>query len=380
MYFSYKNQNFCVNCDWLQYSVHTKEIDPEIQCPDGYRIELCQGNNIFQYRALVFDDEGRKFLTLLWHPYSKVLVQNLMTVQVANEFLYMPARDGILKSYELVKEIVECTFNAIGRLDICTDFEGSEAVTSFLMHLNSHHYYTQAKSEGSTWWHEDGRGKKVIHCLTWGSQKSEIKVKIYHKSREIGLLSEDGESEKPWISAQWKEIGMNIHNVWRLEFSMQGAGQLRYNKQPIKLEDVANNEWLLNVACELYEHRFITRVNQGKRAGHKNKDERKYIYQFPAAAKGLSWQEPKARDYEIPESIKLLRSLMRQVDSPVIMSAKPTFEQYALMIIQLVENHHLDGYFKKTWESECRDYFDNLWDNVGNGITTRPLPPSRLMD
>ena len=30
--------------------------------------------------------------------------------------------------------------------------------------------------------------KKQLHCLSFGSQKSEIKVKIYNKSREQGLL------------------------------------------------------------------------------------------------------------------------------------------------------------------------------------------------
>lgn len=382
MYFSYQDTKFCVNCDWLAFSVHLQEPEPEIMCPDGLRIELCQGNNVFEHRAMVFDGRGAKYMTLLWKPYSKVLPANLMTCQVANEFLYLPAGQGIKWAFNDLKQIVDCTFNAVGRVDICVDFEGSTERMDFIKHLNSGHYYAQHKSEGSTWWHEVAEGDykhKQLHCLTWGSQKSEIKVKLYHKSREQGLSGGD-QPEKPWIVDEWKEAGLNIKNVWRLEFSLSGAGQLRYKGQPITLENVSDEQWLLNVLCELYNNRFVTRINQGKRQGHKNNDTRVYLFQLPNRAAALKWAEAIGKEYEVPASITLLRSMMRQIDNPVVMSHRPTFEAYATTIMQIVQDHKLSGYFLRTYEAEAEQYFTELWQNVGSGIRHCTPSPARLMD
>lgn len=378
MYFTSKQQKYCLNCDWLQFSVLTNELDPEIICPENLRIEICQGNNIFEHRALVFDGRGAKYLTLLWKPYSKVLPPNLMTVQVANEFLYLPNGMGIKWAWDDVQKIVDCTFNAVGRLDICIDYEGNEDRTEFLRHLNSGHYYAQGKHEGSTWWHDKGT-KKELHCLSWGSKKSEIKVKIYHKSREQGLTNGD-QPDKPWIIEEWKQCGMNTKNVWRLEFSMCGAGQLRYKRQPLTLDMIMSEEWQLGVLLEMYAHRFICRINQGKRNGHHNDDTRVYLLDLPTATSQLKWAEPKANDYEIPASITLLRSMMRQIDNPCIMCHKPTFETYATAILDIIHDHKLDGYFTRTYEQEPQEYFNSLWQNVGAGIHKTAPSPAILMD
>ena len=382
MYFTHDKKRFCCNCDWLQYSVHLKDQEPELFCPNNLRIEICQGNNIFEHRALVFDGRGSKLLTLLWKPFSKVLPNNLMTVQVANESLYVANGMGIKWSFEIVSQIVDCTFNAIGRLDICLDFEGSEYITKFLGHLNSGHYYVQAKSEGSTWWHDTGGqsiSKKQLHCLTWGSPHSEIKVKIYHKSREQGILNGE-EPAKPWIVNEWKEAGMDEKNIWRLEFSLQGAGQLRYQGKVISLDNVADCNWLLMILCQLYAERFVCRINQGRRNGHKNNDEKVLLFNLPKSPHTLKWAEPKGKDYEIPAAITLLRSMMRQIDNPVVMSHKPTFETYVTAISDIIRDHRLDGYFLRTYNQEPDSYFCDLYNNVGQGIRTCTPSPNRLMD
>lgn len=380
MYFTSQKEPFCVNCDWLQFSVLTNQPDPEIMCPEGLRIEICQGNNIFQNRALVYDGRGAKYLTLLWTPYSKVLPQNLMTIQVANEFLYLTGGQGIKWAWTDVQKIVDCTFNAIGRLDICIDFQGTPARTEFLRHLNSGHYYVQGKHEGSTWWHETGVFKKQLHCLAWGSKKSEIKVKIYHKSREQGLSNENDQPEKPWIIDQWKEAGLDILNVWRLEFSLSGAGQLRYKGQPLTLEMVADCDWLLGTLCELYDHRFVCRVNEGKRNGHHNDDTRVWLFKLPPKPQEIKWADPKGKDNDVPAAITLLRSMMRQIDNPVIMCVRSTFQDYANTILNLIRDHRLSGYFVRTYETEPEPYFEDLWQNVGAGIRHTTPSPSRLMD
>lgn len=380
MYFTFNENRYCVNLDWLQFSVLLKEQEPEIFCPDGYRVELCQGNNIFEHRALVFDGRGAKFFTLLWKPFSKVLAPNLMTCQVANEYLYF-AGQGVKWAFEVLNQMVECTFNAIGRLDICCDWECSEKRLSFLRHLNSGHYYAQHKSEGATWWHEKGHHRKELHCLNWGSRSSEIKVKTYNKSREQGLIDNPNATpEKPWIVQEWKLNEMDVTKVWRLEFSLAGAGQLRYKGNPITLENVQDERWLMDVFFDMYHHRFVTRINQGKRNGHHNNDTRVYLLNLPARPNILKWADPKGHDYELPAAITLLRSLMRQIDNPAVMSAKPTFSDYATTILNIINNYHLSGYFIRTYEQSPDDYFEDLWRNVGAGIRHTTPSPTRLMD
>lgn len=383
MYFSFENAKYCCNCDWLQYSVLLNEAEPEIICPEGLRIELCQGNNIFRDRALIFNSRGEKVLTLLWHPYSKVLNPHIMTVQVANQLLYVPDGKGILWSWQWLQEIVECSFNAIGRFDVCLDFEGSEAVFQFLKHLNSGHYYVQGKREGSTWWHDtnvDGYAHKQLHCLSWGSKQSEIKVKVYHKSREQGVLDGNAENaEKPWIVQEWQLAEMDIRNVWRLEFSFSGAGQLKYNDEVLTLEKMIDANWLLDVLLGCYNTRFVTRINQGRRSGHKNEDQRVNMLSLPLRASHLKWKEAIGQDHEVPASITLLRAMMAQIDNPALIGVPQTFADISATILNLVHVHRLEGYFTRTWEIPADDYFAELSQQVGQGVYYQIASPRKLM-
>lgn len=377
---SYQNNTYCINLDWLQFSVHLTSPEPEIICPDGYRIELCQGNNIFANRALVFDARGAKMLTLLWTPYSKVLPSNLMTCQVANEFLYLDGQ-GIKWAWDTLQEIVDCTFNAIGRVDFCLDFQGSEQRTMFITNLATSRYYVQARKEGSNWWHELADGRKQTHCLTWGSPKTEIKVKLYHKSREQGVLDGNADNaEKPWIVREWQAAQMDITNVWRLEFSLQGVGQLRWNGQPITLDNLMDTAWISQVYCELYANRYITRENKGRRKGHKNEDPRVTLFPLPLRASHLKWQDAKLEHHDLPAAITLLRSLMRQIDNPAVVASRQVFDYYASTITNVIRDYALEGYFRRTWEDSSTNYFANLWQDVGQGLHTTIASPTRLMD
>lgn len=380
MIVTYNDCVYCANIDWLQFSVHLKSSEPEIICPDGYHIELVQGNNIFEYRALVFDGKGEKVLTLLWKPYSAVLPSNLMTAQVNNSYLYMHGF-GIEWAWKVLSEMVECTFNAIGRLDLCIDFQGNERITQFISHLNSNHYYVAGKHEGSAWWHDTTDGKKQLHCLTWGSQKTEIKVKVYHKSREQGVMDGNADNaSKPYIIHEWQKAGFDIRNVWRLEFSLTGCGQLRWAGKPITLQALCDEQWLLQVLCELYTNRFITRINQGRRKGHKNEDARVYMIDLPARASNLKWQDAKLEKTPSPAAVKLLRSLMKEVDNPAVMTSSRVFDYYADTITRVINDYSLEGYFKRVWQTSSLEYLSELATAAGTGIHAAPASPSMLME
>lgn len=378
MYFNYHGNNYAINCDWLQYSVFLGFSDPELKCPEGYRIDLCQGNNIFEKRAIVMDQHGVKILTLLWKPYSKILNPNIMTVQVANVGLYTKQ---ILSSLDLVKEIVWCQFNSLGRIDICCDFDMNAERMKVVKHLNSGHYYVERKSEGSVFWHEikqKDQKKKNIHCLSWGSKNTEIKVKLYNKTRELGV-GNTTDIEKPWIVEEWDNAKIDKNNAWRLEFSLKSNGQLRYNERQILLSDIANEFWLATVFIELFYNRFITRVNQGKREGHKNKDKRIFLLDLPQEFTQIYWANNESNKPESIPAIKLLRSLLSQLSNEALIADKGLFKEYCNTITEVVTKHHLENYFETRFGVNCVDYLANEAANAGSGVNQTILNPSKLL-
>ena len=290
----------CINCDWLQWSVKLMDPEPELTCPDGFRLELLQGNNIYKCRAILYDLMGRKWLTLMWMPYSSVLSPYVMTVQAANWLLYCDAGGSVM---DVLGQIVDCEYNSMGRLDICCDFQMSERILLILKHLNSGHYYVQGKREGSVWWHEKGSKSmgffhKELHCQSWGSPQSEIKWKIYFKSREIdNLIHLSPDCAKPWIRDEWIAAGLDDTNVWRIEVSLCGACCLRWEDHIITLSDALSGAWLANVFGDMLEHRFIIRINQGRRNGHKNNDARVPLFSLPWSSIHLAWMRPR----DVPE-------------------------------------------------------------------------------
>ena len=72
--------------------------------------------------------------------------------------------------------------------------------------------------------------------------------------------------------------------------------------------------------------------------------------------------------------------MLRDIDTPAVMSAKPTFADYANTLLNIIDNYKLHGYFIRTYEQEPEQYFNTLWDNVGGGIRHTTPSPAKLMD
>lgn len=360
-----------INCDWLQYSVMLADDEPEFICPDGFRIEFLQGNNIFRHRALIFDEQGRKWLTLLWNPFSSLLNKRLMTVQVANILLYY---DGISVSFSKLQEIVNCSFNSCGRIDVCCDFVASESQLESIKHLNSGHYYVQGKSEGANWWHATSvtAGNRVYrrnqnHCLNWGKSTSDIKVKLYHKSREQGMLDPNSEPDKPYIVELWRNAGWDVTGVWRLEFSLSGSGKLRWDGEIIDLAKVRSHSWLQSVFYNLYGRRFVVRENQGRRDGHKNLDPLRTFLSLPSDGSVLSRSLGALSSAPASDAVILLRKLMSQLHSPAVMASSDACIGLCNAIATIVDVHHLRSYFSGHFGDDVVPYLQRVIDESGEG-------------
>lgn len=383
MYLRYHDSTYSLNCDWLQYSVLSSTENPAFTCPDGYRFELCQGNNIFSKRGLLYNAKGEKVLTLLWAPYSKVLNKRLMTVQVANQFLY---EGGLASSFPLVQSLVDCVFNAMGRVDLCLDFQLQGYQLDIIKHIRSGHIYVQNKQEGSDWWHVEehrSREKKAVHCLSFGSMSSEIKLKVYNKSRELGLAGGElagVEVQKPWIVNSWKGAEFDVQYVWRVEFSLKGTGQMNWNGEKMSLADLEDPGWISKAFLNLYHERFICRYNQGRTTDKHNRDRRVYLLDLPTSDMELAWNELSEVTEEFPHAIKLLRDLMRTLNNPAVMCNRHVFRSVANSVLEVCRMHQLERYFTMWFGKAPEDYMSELVTHVGLGIHEMVVPPERFME
>lgn len=372
MNFDYLGHKYCCNCDWLQFSLLCgEEYEPELTCPDGFRLEVLPGNNIFKHRAILSRcSDGAKFFTLLWCPYSSRLKSNIMTCQIANYCLYS---SSINMCFNLLQQVVDCAFNSMGRIDVCLDFEVSNYELMFIRSLWIGEYYVERKSEGSSFWHStnDGIGRNV-HCMSWGSKSSEIKVKIYNKSRELGISNDNPMGDKPYIVEEWIRAGMDINRVWRMEFSICSSGQLRWNddedgQKVITLEDVRNQTWLLQLFCKMYESRFVCRRDAGLRNGHHNNDPRVQLLVLPPADVVVKWKDV-AEDACSTEEITLLRKMMNSLEMALPVANDKVFARMAEVIFELTSTRQMENYFVKCWGDTPQVVLQRLYDAAGEGI------------
>lgn len=362
----------CINCDWLQYSVLLSSADAEFIIPDGYRMEVCTGTNVFAQRAIIYDCCGVKCLTLCWQPHSKQLNPRLMTVQVANELLY---NGCVSLMFDLLLSMVDCEFNSIGRFDVCLDFEVDDRLLGIIRRLGSGAMYLEGKSEGSVWWHTTsfrGVSAKFPHCLSWGSQNTQIRPKLYNKSREQNLMppvKSGAMPDKPWIVSEWRRAGMDVSAIWRLEFSIHDVNRLQYEGELITLETVLNPAVMIGLYCDLFRRRFVVRRNQGKRTPKHNGDA---IVPFLRLDFDESHFERRdvVEPMRIGENTRFVRTLVRQISEPISRCSPDVLASLGSVLISVVDDTHLDEWFCRYFDMDVRSWVSSRLDASGSGCVS----------
>lgn len=379
MLFRYKKRNYALFIDWLSFSVTMLRPDDELKCPNGYRLENYDGNNIFKKRAILFDNQGTKLITMLWQPHSSLLSKNLMTVQFSNEVLYFERERECIT---LLHQVCEHIFNSFSRLDVCLDFQVTDTQSAIIRKLFNGSMYVQGKAEGSIFWHESeykGIKARAPHCLSWGSPTSKIRCKLYNKSREQNLLSEDKEPEKPYIVDIWKSAGFDILRMWRLEFSLTSTGQMQWANKNITWNEYFDCNWWYMLFLSLYTSRFIVRKNEGKRNGHKNNDKIISFLELPTMSRELKWkknEEPESR----PEVVSAIRRAMRELESPICQSSCYIFDAQSAALRRLIEHTGMGAWFIVRYGKSVNQYCDEIGQNVGTGSFKVGLKPSMSWD
>lgn len=361
------NEVYSFNLDWLQWSVELRQADFQFNTDTAWRVEVLPGTNIFRKRAIVYVLNGEKYLTLCWSPYSKLLSDKLMTVQLANPFLY---GYDISDTQKVLETLVPCDFVNIGRMDICCDFDCDEYKRHVIDGLFTGRYYVERKKEGATFWHQVTTPKGVVrfpHCLSWGQKSSDIKFKLYNKSREQGLPQ--GEPEKPYIVDEWREAGFNINNVWRFEVSITGVGCLTWMNKRITLDVLANPNMYRGIFVDMYERRW--KLRDRLQWSHDDAGQRIPFLDLSNLGGHADWLPVKdARKSN--EARVVARKLLDMLQSPLAAASDKVLNNLFGTLSDIVNRYYLHGWLQEQMNGEDLDeLYCRLSDECGAGVFER---------
>ena len=276
-----KRQKLLMSIDWLQWSGYliTEGLNtlPEVYCPDTYRIEILDGNEVFRWRAVLYDLYGRKVLTALWCPKSKLIRWNLVTFQVANYWFY--SVDDIMEVVNLAAEVFDYQFATFTRLDICVDFELNKQQENIVKGLYRKSIYCSGKQSQSEFDSKSDNGDMFAHDFNFGSFKSAIKWKLYNKSKELNVDTDH--QDKEYIINVWKQNGFAYYKMWRLEVSIKDFNKITIDKEPVSVKKKGvvysqrmldfsdlTNERIYEIYASLLSKRCVFRKKKHTRAAN----------------------------------------------------------------------------------------------------------------
>lgn len=347
--------------DWLGISIR---LEDEIgKAPRGHSWKCYEGGtNVWEHRRCLFNDRGQKVLTLLSKPKSSLIDSSSALVEIANEWLYHGI--GVRGCLRLLQRAVPFVKTGISRLDLACDFVPNSDMLGIITSLAKGEMYVAGKRNGSGFWSvncddwlpEEWKGVSCPHCQSWGHKTSDVKWKLYYKSKELRDLAGGMGWDKPYIVDAWRECGMDIDRVWRLEVSLKHCNNLIFDGKPLTMDTYGNNS--LEVYKSLYNSRFLVKRNQG----HKDKTNDESVPFLPI--KTLSTIKCKTYDSDRVRSgrISLLRNLVKSLEQDEVLMDAPTRDDVVEMVKGIVNRDGLNRYFEgmvgqslTTWEQLVRD-------------------------
>lgn len=352
--------------DWLGLSLRIAGAPKPIK---GYVWRQYTSTNVWRRRDVLYTGRGDRVLTLLYEPISRIISSNAALLEIDNEWLYHGG--GAERILETLLESVFYEITGISRLDLAADFCPDDTQSAIIRGLSSGQYYIGGKRNGSQFWsvntnerlQEQWRGNNIPHCQSWGHKTSDIRWKLYYKTKE--LLDAGGGKfyDKPYIIDHWRMHGMDVSNVWRLEVSTHHLNNLTMFNRAITLDELA--EYREELFLSLYNSRFQVKANQG----HKDRTNDDTIPFLPVhnMHSVLRYAEPKNMA-EHHGRITLMRHLISSLDDEHVLLDKATREGVLEHIAAIVSRDHLHSYFRMV-TGVTLDEFTNVTNDNAIGLS-----------
>lgn len=362
-----------MSCDWLEWSGYLvgdgMNSLPDVECPDTYRLEILEGNNVYKYRGILYDYLGRKMLTFLWCPKSRFLQWNLITFQVANSWFY--TIDDIQEVIRLASECFIYQFATITRLDVCVDFVLNRKRKGYIKGLFNNKIYCRNKREGSLFWSKSD-DEIFPHDFNFGSFKSSVRWKLYNKSKELKV--DTTEPDKQYIIDAWIENGMNQFKIWRLEVSIRDFNKLyvkttpreltsrgvAYNGKRIEIDDIGNLLYY-QLYSDLYYNRFDLR-----KKGHTRACNDETVRFFDLDYSKLLTSVKKDEVNHVDNSN--MYNLISVIESDNCKRNGYLMDAACDALLYCVKFNNLEGLFQKVKGMDLNSYLNAMRDSVGDGI------------
>lgn len=335
-----------LSVDWLGLTLRLKTLVGD--APPGHRWAFYSGTNVWHSRWCLYNEYGEKVFTLLFQPKSRgFLKADQALFEVANEWLYHGV--GFQGALELLRRSCDFEVMGISRLDLAADFNPDFAQMEVIESLFRQRMYVSGKQNGLGWWtmvHDDclplwwqGKCPKDI---SWGHKTSDVRWKLYYKSNELREGIKGAGWNKPYIVDMWRELGMDIRNVWRLEVSIHNCNTFDFMGEKLTYDRFLSSGSDLFQA--LYSSRFQVRMDEG----HKDKSNDTIVNFLPVGGLRSAFRV-RRRDVivEHNSSIPLLRHLVRDVLTEQVVMNEPVRESVLATIGVVIERDGLHRYFRE---------------------------------
>lgn len=358
-----ESQSVVANVDWLALTIRL-EKPPKwdaVSDPEGMKFRVLGNTAVWLEHVIVCTEYGDKVATILTHPRNaKMFEPNVGLLEIANEWLY----HGWGWRYIIyrIRQVLPFEVVGISRADLCADFNPTPLQRSVIMGFFRDEYYVAGKRSGVDFWSQGQssdianklapwtRNVKLPHQQSWGHKTSEVKWKLYYKTRE--LLEE---KDKPYIRDRWEEEGLDIADVWRLEVSIHYPHRLLLHNQPVSYE-LFNTEWL-SLLRSLYQTRFQVHRNEH----HKDKSNDTAIDFIPTLSLGgvdLRCREPIAKSQRYGR-ITLLRKLVKSMEDEAVLMNDTAREGVLWLVNSIVEEDRLDEYFRAMVDKDIAEWIED---------------------
>lgn len=362
-----KNQEILCFIDWLGLSVRVLG-DPK-PLP-GYQWREYTATNVWGKRRVLWTESGDRVLTLLTEPRSSILGSKCGLVEIENEWLYHGG--GAEKILATLLKSVPYEITGISRLDLCADFVPDAAQREVILGLGAGAYYVAGKRSGSGFWstnkaeclHRSWRGFPIPHSQSWGHKTSDVKWKLYYKTRELWEAGGWVFPHKPYIIDQWRLAGFDESNVWRLEVSLKHLNGMMFQGEVFDLHQLTNcrGEFFIN----FFNKRFIVKENQGH--ADKTNDTVIHFLPLPYLNSPVTSTPPKSLAKHSGR-ITLLRHLVQSLDDEHILLDAPTRMAVFNHIQQVIDRDHLDNYFHAMTGKWPDEFFADKDSEAAEGLT-----------
>ena len=338
-----KSDGYPLSLDWM--AITLRLLSPVSAAPAGHRWACYAPTNVWASRWCLFNEFGEKVFTLLFQPRQSIIKTDRALLEVANEWLYHGL--GVTGCLRLLGECCEFGILGVSRLDLACDFVPSEAQASVIRGLYTGKYYVAGKRNGNQWWSENkGKGLNEMwrglcpHDMNWGHKTSDVKWKLYYKTKELKDESGGFGWSKPYIVDRWHEFGLDDTNVWRLEVSLKNCNNFDFMGEPLSFEKAMHNTTTLFKS--LYTSRFLIRENQGHNDRTNDADVR---FLDVGACRDAFRVHREERDVAHNSCLTLLRHLVADVQTEQVLLNDKVREATLEMIEKLLEVNTLGKYF-----------------------------------